>query len=126
MTRFHEDDLAARLLQREDDWDVVNLPAEAEQDDPLGRKVGEILWDSDQNYPYGEVLREQKKSQLPSVWSALFQGRPAPEQGDYFRAEWFKPMTAMPARDQMNHLRCSDYAVSAGKGGFHGPCDRRP
>ena len=116
MTRFHEDDLAARLLRREDDWDVVNLPAEAEQDDPLGRKVGEFLWDSDKNYPYGEVLREQKKNQLPSVWSALFQGRPAPEQGDFFRAEWFKPMTVMPTREQIHVYGASDYAVSAGRG----------
>jgi predicted phage terminase large subunit-like protein len=118
MTRFHEDDLAARLLHAEDDWDVVNLPAQAEADDPLGRAAGEYLWDADPSYPYGEVLREQKKSQLPSVWSALFQGRPAPEQGDYFKAEWFKPMTAMPARDQLAVYGASDYAVSAGKGDF--------
>ena len=118
MTRFHEDDLAARLLHFEDDWHVVHLPAEAEADDPLNRKPGEMLWDSDPQYPYGSVLREQKKSQLPSVWSSLFQGRPAPEQGDYFRAEWFRPMTALPARDQMNIFGASDYAVSAGKGDF--------
>ena len=116
MTRFHEDDLAARLLQRENDWDVVNLPAEAEQDDPLGRKVGEFLWDSDKNYPYGEVLREQKKSQLPSIWSALFQGRPAPEQGDYFKAEYFRPYTVLPPREQMHVYGASDFAVSDGRG----------
>ena len=56
MTRFHEDDLAARLLQREDDWHVVHLPAEAQADDPLGRSRGTMLWDSDPKYPYGEVL----------------------------------------------------------------------
>ena len=116
MTRFHEDDLAARLLHAEDDWDVVNLPAEAEPDDPLGRKVGEMLWNSDPHYPYGEVLLEQKRTQLPSVWSALFQGRPAPESGDFFRSEWFRPMTVMPARDQMNIYGSSDFAVSAGRG----------
>ena len=70
----------------------------------------------DKNYPYGEVLREQKKNQLPSVWSALFQGRPAPEQGDFFRAEWFKPMTVMPTREQIHVYGASDYAVSAGRG----------
>ena len=73
MTRFHEDDLAARLLHFEDDWHVVHLPAEAEADDPLNRKLGEMLWLSDPHYPYGEVLLEQKRTQLPSVWSALFQ-----------------------------------------------------
>ena len=116
MTRFHEDDLAARLLHAEDDWHVVHLPAEAEADDPLNRKPGEMLWLSDPHYPYGEVLREQKRTQLPSVWSALFQGRPAPESGDFFRSEWFRPMTVMPARDQMNIYGASDFAVSAGRG----------
>ena len=116
MSRIHEDDLAARLLHVEDDWTVVHLPAEAEQDDPLGRKPGEMLWNSDPGYPYGEVLREQKKSQLPTIWSSMFQGRPAPESGDYFKAEWFRPMTAMPARYQMNIYGSSDYAVSAGRG----------
>ena len=116
MTRFHEDDLAARLLHAEDDWHVVHLPAEAEADDPLNRKPGEMLWLSDPHYPYGEVLLEQKRTQLPSVWSALFQGRPAPESGDFFRSEWFRPMTVMPARDQMNIYGASDFAVSAGRG----------
>jgi predicted phage terminase large subunit-like protein len=74
------------------------------------------LWDSDPQYPYGSVLREQKKSQLPSVWSSLFQGRPAPETGDFFRAEWFRPMTVMPARTEMHVYGSSDYAVSAGRG----------
>jgi predicted phage terminase large subunit-like protein len=118
MSRIHEDDLAARLLHVEDDWTVVHLPAEAERDDPLGRAPGTMLWSEDPNYPYGEVLREQKKSQLPSIWSSMFQGRPAPETGDYFRAEWFRPMTAMPARDRLAVFGSSDYAVSAGKGDF--------
>ncbi len=118
MSRIHEDDLAARLLHVEDDWTVVHLPAEAEQDDLLGRKPGEMLWNSDPGYPYGEVLREQKKSQLPSIWSSMFQGRPAPETGDYFKAEWFKPMTVLPARERLSIYGASDYAVSAGKGDF--------
>jgi predicted phage terminase large subunit-like protein len=50
------------------------------------------------------------------VWSALFQGRPAPETGDFFRAEWFRPMTVMPAREQIHVYGASDYAVSAGRG----------
>jgi predicted phage terminase large subunit-like protein len=118
MSRIHEDDLAARLLHVEDDWTVVHLPAEAEQDDPLGRAPGTMLWSEDPKYPYGEVLREQKKSQLPSIWSSMFQGRPAPETGDYFRAEWFRPMTAMPARERLSIYGSSDFAVSAGKGDF--------
>ena len=57
-TRWHEDDLAGRLLPEDydgrsgmvrgtdgRDWEVINLPAKCERaDDPLGREVGEYLW----------------------------------------------------------------------------------
>jgi hypothetical protein len=47
-TRWHEDDLAGRLLASESDrWRVLRLPAEAEADDPLGRTPGEWLWSDD-------------------------------------------------------------------------------
>ena len=44
-TRWDADDLAGRLLlQTEEHWKVLRLPAYAEENDPLGRKVGERLW----------------------------------------------------------------------------------
>jgi hypothetical protein len=45
MTRRHEDDLVGRILASEDakDWVVIRLPALAEEDDELGRRVGEAL-----------------------------------------------------------------------------------
>jgi len=45
MTRWHEDDLAGRILlsDRASEWTVLNLPALAEDDDPLGRTLGEAL-----------------------------------------------------------------------------------
>ena len=48
MTRWHEDDLGGRLLAEMDAggrrWEVLKLPMEAEQHDPLGRAPGELLW----------------------------------------------------------------------------------
>jgi len=45
MTRWHEDDLGGRLLEREaSKWRVVELPMEALPGDPLRRKPGERLW----------------------------------------------------------------------------------
>jgi hypothetical protein len=49
MTRWHDDDLAGRLIktgERGDGekWEVLNLPALAEEGDPLGRAPGEALW----------------------------------------------------------------------------------
>ena len=47
MTRWHEDDLAGRLIREMEDggehWDIVKLPALAEEGDPMGRDVGEPL-----------------------------------------------------------------------------------
>jgi predicted phage terminase large subunit-like protein len=117
-TRWHEDDLFGRLADSSR-YKIVSLPAVAESDDdPLGRKPGEYLWDSDPEYPYGEFLRAQREVQLPSNWSALFQQRPAPEEGDYFKAEWFRPMTVTPAREQLHIYGASDYAVSEGRGDY--------
>jgi hypothetical protein len=57
-TRWHEDDLAGRLLAEAekggDKWTTVILPAIAEENDPLGRKAGEFLWDGDPQYQYGD------------------------------------------------------------------------
>ena len=49
MTRWHEDDLAARMLQTESNIRLIRLPVEAEDPatgappDPLGRLPGEPL-----------------------------------------------------------------------------------
>jgi hypothetical protein len=44
MTRWHEDDIAGRLLLTETGWDCLRLPALAEAHDPMGRVPGEVLW----------------------------------------------------------------------------------
>jgi hypothetical protein len=53
---------------------VVSLPAEAQPNDPLGRKPGEMLWDD--AYGYGNFLRSEKATQTPRNWSALYQQAP--------------------------------------------------
>ncbi len=115
-TRWHEDDLAGRALQH-NDWKVVCLPAEAEPDDPLGREVGEFLW-ADGDYGYAEQLAELKKNTPARTWSALYQQRPAPEDGDYFKAEWLKPYDKAPALDTLRVYGGSDYAVTADGGDY--------
>lgn len=119
-TRWHEDDLAGRLLDEAkrggDHWDVVALPAEAEDNDPLGRKPGEWLWDD--SYGYGSFLRHEKATQIPRNWSALYQQSPTPDSGDYFKADWLKPYDKAPARQTLTVYGGSDYAVTAGGGDF--------
>ncbi len=43
MTPWHEDDLAARILTTERSVTLLRLPVEAGENDPLGRKPGEML-----------------------------------------------------------------------------------
>lgn len=119
-TRWHEDDLAGRFLEEMakggDKWEVLSLPAEAEESDALGRKPGKWLWDDE--YGYGQFLRHEKATQLPRNWSALYQQRPTPETGDYFKVEWLKPYDKAPSRETLTVYGASDYAVTADGGDY--------
>jgi len=105
--RMHEDDLTGALLQQQalggDKWDVVELPA-IDAD-------GHALWPD--AYPI-ETLENIKRNTFPRYWSALYQQQPTPEEGEYFKRDWFRWFEKPP-----QHLRtygASDYAVTA-KGG---------
>lgn len=118
-TRWHEDDLAGRLLtdmaQGGDHWEVISLPAVAEANDPLGRSVGQALWPE---WEGTAELDRKRRAVGPREWSALYQQRPAPEEGDYFKAEWLKPYEREPARDTLRIYGGSDYAVTADGGDY--------
>lgn len=89
MTRWHEDDLAGRILQSNDgpNWTVVRLPAEAEENDPLGRQPGEPLCPD----RYDSVALNDRKLVLGSYgYNALYQGRPAPPEGSIIKREWLQ------------------------------------
>jgi predicted phage terminase large subunit-like protein len=120
-TRWNLGDLAGRILEEManggDHWEVLSLPAEARENDPLGRKPGEFLWNDD-DYGYADLLREQKRSQTLRNWSALYQQEPAPESGDFFKAEWLRPYERPPARDTLTIYGASDYATTADGGDF--------
>lgn len=137
-TRWHEDDPAGRILppdydghtglvrcQDGNDWYVVCLPAECErEDDPLGRKPGEILWPE---WFTKEHFAPYKR--FPRTWNALYQQRPAPDSGDFFLADWLKPYTRQgdpptanaierPDRQTLTVYGASDYAVTSEGGDF--------
>jgi predicted phage terminase large subunit-like protein len=113
-------DLAGRIIAEMESggerWHIVSLPAEAEAGDLLGREPGQWLWDD--AYGYAERLREEKATQLPRNWSALYQQRPAPETGDYFKDEWFRTYTSEPPRQTLNIYGGSDYAVTSDGGDY--------
>jgi predicted phage terminase large subunit-like protein len=114
-TRWHEDDLAGRILAEERDrWRVLNIPMEAESpNDPLGRPIGARLWPEWFTADMVEVAKRD-----PRLWSALYQGRPAPDEGSYFKREWLIDVERMPERDSLRVYGGSDYAVTADGGDY--------
>lgn len=85
-TRWHEDDLAGRLLG--DGWPLVNIPALADGDTPdaLGRPAGTWLESA-----RGRTTSDWERTRHDvgeRTFAALYQGRPAPLEGGIFRLEW--------------------------------------
>jgi predicted phage terminase large subunit-like protein len=87
MTRWHEDDLAGRILAAPstDEWTVLSLPALAEEGDVLGRVLDEPLWPE---WFGAGALQARRAETGPRGWAALYQQRPSPEEGNIFRREW--------------------------------------
>lgn len=111
-TRWHEDDLAGRLLAEQSSggerWEVLSLPAEAKVGDPLGRTPGAPLWPE---WFRPEMFAEAKRD--VRNWSALYQQEPTPESGYYFKSEWIRWYDTMPANETLRTYGASDYAVTA-------------
>ena len=84
LTRWHDDDLAGRLLRATaegaDEWEVVKYPAIAEKDEEF-RETGEALHPERYNLP---ALTKIQKAIGPRDWSALYQQNPVSDEGDYF------------------------------------------
>jgi predicted phage terminase large subunit-like protein len=96
LTRWHEDDLAGRLVAAEDGhrWRVINIPALADHDpakgqsDPLGREPGEWLESA-----RGRTDAEWEQIRIAAgsrVFAALYQGRPSPDQGNVWLRHWWR------------------------------------
>lgn len=107
-TRWHEDDLAGRLLASTDSggdkWEVLDLPAERD---------GVALWP--EWYPI-ESLRRIKAAIGPREYSALYQQSPQPDEGTYFKREWFKWYSETPKH--LAKIEAGDFAVSEDRGDY--------
>ena len=72
-TRWHEDDLAGKLLRRDSDWDVIVLEAIKETEknyDP--REFGEVLWGSKHSLERIQKVKETS----PITFNSLYQQSP--------------------------------------------------
>lgn len=99
-TRWHDDDLAGRLLKEQeeaqrngetdyDQWEVINFPAIAEHDEPY-RKEGEGLWLAKFSMPQ---YMKTKKTLGPYKWSALYQQNPVDAESMEFKPAWYQYRT---------------------------------
>ncbi len=89
MTRWHEDDLAGRLLKNEpDQWRVVRIPAIAEDGDPIGRHRGEELTSVQGRQP--GYFRNLEATRSAYVWLSIYQQTPTAAEGLIFRRLWFR------------------------------------
>jgi predicted phage terminase large subunit-like protein len=109
--RMHEFDLSGQLLEAAkhggDQWHVINLPAVME---------GRALWP--EKYPIEALNRFKSAMDMgsPMAWSALYMQDPTPEDGTYFKREWFRRYTERPGN--LNVYMSGDFAVSEDKGDF--------
>lgn len=90
LTRWHDDDLAGKLLRHAEDgadqWEVIKYPAIAEEDEKF-RKVGESLHPERYNV---DALEQIRKAIGPRDWSALYQQNPVSDEGDYFSRDMIR------------------------------------
>jgi predicted phage terminase large subunit-like protein len=112
--RLHMDDVQGRLEERMragsdyDKWEIVELPALAEEGDRLGREEGEPLWPERFSLSQLERIRS---NMFGRDWSALYQQRPVPEAGEFFEPD------NMPTRDVegvVDRMMAWDLASSRG------------
>jgi predicted phage terminase large subunit-like protein len=107
MTRWHEDDLVGRLLEKEkkeilagvhkgECWTVINLPALAEEHDILGREVGQPLWPE---FGFDKQRLEEIKNDVGNYdFNALYQQRPAAQEGNMLKRAWWKYYKQAPSK----------------------------
>lgn len=108
-TRWHEDDLAGRLLadmhRGADQWEVLSLPAKGEN--------YAALWP--EKYPV-ERLDAIRKQLTEREWQSLYQQAPKPDEGTYFQRAWFlRHDGVLP---NVRKYIFSDFAVTEGGGDF--------
>jgi len=92
MTRWHEDDLAGRILDRErHKWRILKLPMIAGDKDILGRAPGERLWSE---WFTDEMIETAQAD--PRSWIALYQQEPRPIEGAEFKRTWINRYSNPP------------------------------
>lgn len=93
MTRWHIDDIVARLLKEgKKNIKTLIFKAIADEDEEF-RKEGEPLFPELKSL---EFLLERKKTMVESSWQSLYQQNPINPGGMLFKEDWFKFYEQLP------------------------------
>jgi len=115
MTRWHQDDLVGRLLDKEGNkWHKIVLPAVKEKedthpDDP--RDEGEFLWPS----RFGEEEAEDVKP-IVRVWNAAYRQNPSEGEGNVVKRAWLRRYDHLPPGRAEEYLLSIDASFKATTG----------
>lgn len=111
MTRWHEDDLAGRIIRTNQekkmngddyiDWEVINIPliCDDEKTDALGRELGETIVPIRHGLPFKDVAwaNKEKATQGARVFQCMYQGDPLPtEDMQEFKNSYFQFYDTLP------------------------------
>lgn len=138
-TWWNDDDLAGRLQKKmrdegtSDQFQIIRYPALAEADeylcedqtifrvdpetanpDPIPegaimlRPKGEALHKD--RYPT-EMMENYRANMHPRIWSALYQQNPVPDEGMYFKSEWFRTQPTLPQIRKRYIYQAWDFAI---------------
>lgn len=97
MTRWHQSDLVGMLVDSEDDWEIISLPAVKEEAPTIPedkREVGEYLWES----RFGPDKLEATKA-ITRVWNAAYRQQPSEGEGNVYKKNMFSRYTSLPVGD---------------------------
>ncbi len=120
MQRLHIDDLVGFVTRGNDDWTILSLPAEAEDETqiPIGegrfytRKAGELLH-AEREPPY--VLERTKRDLGSAIYAAQHQQAPVPADGAMVKRSWVVREAVFPPKtSSCKVLQSWDTASKAG------------
>lgn len=113
MTRWHIDDIAARILEHDTAATVLNFEAIAERDDHH-RAKDEPLFPELKSLEF--LIRKKRLMRLAS-WRSLYQGTPIIDEGNMFRPDSIKVIDVLP-KDIRQVVRYWDKAGTEDGGAY--------
>ena len=140
-TWWNDDDLAGRLQramstdEHADQFEIIRYPALSEHWEYRDESTGDIVRLDDEyvppeggtgpvltllrpkdtclheaRYPT-EALKRIRANLQPRIWSALYQQNPVPDEGMYFKKEYFRYQKALPSPNGLRIYTAWDFAI---------------